>query len=67
MEKNIKRDSWRAAIVAEVAEMHGVTKRQVYRVINGERDNDKVMASYMTLLENKNELLNSVRKIVQFN
>ncbi|MFN4248931.1 MAG: hypothetical protein ACK4EY_14485 [Flavipsychrobacter sp.] len=66
MEKNKIRNTEQAAIVHKVARLAGVSKRQVYRVINGEQINEKIMTAYMELLEGEASLLEAVKKAVPF-
>lgn len=66
MEKTIKRDTEKAALVAKVARICRVTKRQVYRVISGDQDNEQIINAYMTLLEGECALVEAVRKAVPF-
>jgi uridine phosphorylase len=70
-EKIYKRDIGRAAIVAKVANIHGVSKRFVRMVINDERKSEQVMNTYMalqeTLSETENLLLKAVKEAVPFN
>ena len=61
MEKNKKRESWRASLVRKTAEMTGFSERYVRYVIDGERDNQLVMSTYMTLWEGENALLETVK------
>jgi hypothetical protein len=60
-----------AAIVKIVAQKHKISKRQVYRIRDGENINEKVLASYMFMKEGihdlSNQLLVSVNKLVPFN
>jgi hypothetical protein len=67
MEKTKKRDSAKAARVQKVANMAGVSIRQVYRVINGDQDNEDILSAYMELLEGENQLLVAVKELIPFN
>lgn len=64
MEKNLKPITRRRDTAAIVAQIHGVSKRYVHYVINGERENEKIMETYMEILEQDNKLLEAVRKAV---
>lgn len=66
MEKTISHDPQRTWIVAKTAAIHGVSKRYVYMVIKGEKENDAVFATYMDLLEGSNDLLKAVEQLVPF-
>lgn len=61
MEKKIKRESWQASLVRKTADLTGFSERYVRMVINGERDNQLVMNTYMTLWEGENTLLETVK------
>lgn len=71
MNKTIGRDIKSAARVARTAAIVGVSKRTVNYVLNGERENEKVMDVFMTLVENErtldNELTQAVRNLIPFN
>jgi hypothetical protein len=58
------RDTIKAAMIAKTAEMTGVTKRSVRRVIAGDQQNETVFSTYMTLLEEFNKLPDAVRALV---
>jgi hypothetical protein len=62
----IKRSAFNAAIVAQVAQLLGLSKRQVYYVLNGSRENQAVFNCYMTILEGNNQLIEEVKKLVPF-
>jgi predicted transcriptional regulator len=63
-DKPKKRDSEKATRVKKAAKLCGVSPRAVYKVLNGDFDNDKVLTVYMTLQEEENKLLNEVKKLV---
>ncbi|MNT76275.1 hypothetical protein D3C72_2152630 [compost metagenome] len=65
MTNEYKRDTERAAIVAQVARITGYKKDYVRRVINGKRHNEQVIALYMEILESKNVTENNLIKAVQ--
>lgn len=67
MRNNSGRSTERAAIVAKTAEIMGVSKRYVRYVLAGERENEAVFSTYMTLLEEFNKLPDAVRQLVPFN
>ncbi|MBN8668734.1 MAG: hypothetical protein J0M30_14650 [Chitinophagales bacterium] len=54
-------------VVAILAEKHRVSKRYVNMVISGERQNEEILADYLTYHEEHNLLLKSVRETVTFN
>lgn len=66
MEKPKKRDSVKTTLVAQTAEICGVSKRQVYRVLDGQQDNDQIMMVYMELRQGSQELVEAVKQLVPF-
>lgn len=54
-------------LVKNTADICGVSESTVYKVIDGTRNNEKVLGAYMTLSEKSNDLLEAVRKMVPFN
>lgn len=64
MEKKHKPITKRRDVAALVAQIHGVSERYVRYVVAGERENEKIMESYMTIIEQDNKLLQAVRKAV---
>jgi hypothetical protein len=62
------RNPLKAWIVKEVAGIYGVTTSEVYKVIGGERNNDNIVASYMTIHEGatKVAMLEAVTQLVPF-
>ncbi len=62
------RDPLKAWIVKEVAGIYGVTTREVYLVLNCDRNNDDIVASYMTIYEGatKVAMLEAVTQLVPF-
>jgi hypothetical protein len=68
-----KRESKKATLVEMTAEVSGVSKRSVQRVINGTQENDFVFDTYMNIKEGvekvlvENKLLAAVEKLVPFN
>ena len=66
MEKNKKRESWKASLAQKTAEITHVSTRYVRYVINGEYENQNVMNVYMALMEGENELLARVKELVPF-
>ena len=65
LRKTIQRDPVRAARVKTVAELLGVSKRQVYRVIDGEQKNDLILETYMQINEGENLLLTAVKQSLE--
>jgi hypothetical protein len=59
-----RRSAEKAAIVAKTAEITGVSDRYVRYVIAGERENEAVLSTYMTLLEEFDKLPDAVRQLV---
>ena len=57
-----------ATRVKRTAELHGVSKRQVYRVIKGEKFNEEILTTYMFLAgEEENMLVKAAKELVHFN
>lgn len=67
MKKPKKRDAEMAYRVKRTAELCGVDKASVYRILRGDRENEEVFTTYMELLERDNALLDEVKKLVPFN
>ena len=67
MRKTRGRDTIKAARVIKTADVTGVSKRQVRRVIEGDQKNDKILEVYMEIEEGENLLLEAVKKAVPFN
>jgi hypothetical protein len=67
MVKKQNRDIIKAARIERTAQLHGVSKRYVRLVLQGERNNEDVFATYMTYAEQENKLLDVVRRLVPFN
>lgn len=53
-------------IVQLLADKHGVTKRHIQLVIQGDRKNPEILADYLTYKESHNLLLAAVLKAVPF-
>lgn len=75
-EKTRTRDAVKAARVKKVNKITGVSERQIYRVINGEQENEEVVEVFMELTEREeqvfedirtNRLLEAVKDLVPFN
>ena len=67
LRKTKPRDPVIAARVKRTSELIGVSPRQVYRVIQGEQQNEKIMDTYMFLMEGEeNLLIEAVKKAVPF-
>lgn len=70
-----KRSNQRGFLVSKLAAKHGVTKRYVYMVVRGDRQNDDLFADYMELKEiadnieklQDNPLMEAVMATVPFN
>ena len=61
------RDVRRAAIIDYTAELTGVNKRSVQRVLTAEQTNERILSTYMEIDEGINLLLQSVKLLVPFN
>ena len=66
MVNKVKRNASTATKVQKVAQMAGKSRRYVYMVINGERNNDEIFRAYMMLTEGENKLLKAVKELVHF-
>ena len=62
----LKRDADMAARVKKVAAICEVSKDYVYKVLDGRRSSERVMAVYMELYEGDNKLLKAVKEAVPF-
>lgn len=51
--------------IKKTAEICGVSERHVRFVVNGERENETILKTYMELNEGANKLIQSVKKLVQ--
>ncbi len=62
------RNPLKAWIVKEVAGIYGVTTSEVYKVLNCERNNDNIVASYMTIHEGSTKvaMMEAVTQLVPF-
>lgn len=58
--KRRKRDE----LARVVAELHGVSPRYVNMVRNGDRQDEEIMASLVDYKQNKNKLIQHLRKLV---
>ena len=67
MKKPNKRDAENAFRVKRTAELTGLKKDAIYKIIRGDRENEEVFTTYMELLERDNALLAEVKKLVPFN
>jgi len=67
--KTASHDPEKTAFVLKVAEIHGVSTRYVYRILDPEDDayNEAIFTTYMNLMEGTNALLEQVKQMVQFN
>ena len=61
------RDVRRAANIDYTAELTGVDKRSVQRVLAGDQRNERILSTYMEIDEGINLLLQSVKQLVPFN
>lgn len=59
MTKKRKRDAFTASLVQKTAEITSKKTDFVYKVIRGDRENERVMEVYMGLLENTKEVFNN--------
>lgn len=61
----------KALIVKKLSEMYELSKRQIYRIINGDQENEAVLNSYMYMQEGidglSSQLLDAVKKLVPIN
>jgi hypothetical protein len=64
MEKTLPNSIKRRDVATLVARIHGVSERYVRYVIAGERENEEIFSTYMTIIEQDNLLLQAVRKAV---
>ena len=62
MKKPNKRDAENAFRVKRTAELTGLKKDAIYKIIRGDRENEEVFTTYMELLERDNALLAEVKK-----
>lgn len=51
----------------DVADITGVSPRQVYRVLGGECENETVLLTYTEIEEKYEGLLNAIKQAVPFN
>ncbi len=62
-----KRDAVLTSRVKKTAEITGVSNRYVRMIINGERQNEDVLSTYMFIQEGENKLLREAKLLVPFN
>lgn len=71
MENNNKEELKRALRVKTTAELTGVSPNHVNKILRGDRENETVVETYMTLVEiepyYENALIQAVKKLVPFN
>lgn len=67
LNKTKQRSAEQAFMVAETARLTRKSTRQVYRVINGDSENEAVMRTYMYLAEGTNTLIKQAKELVPFN
>jgi hypothetical protein len=58
------RDVEKSFLVKRVAELHHVSRRYVYYVLNGDRDNDEIFKTYMDLKEGNKALAEEAKKLI---
>lgn len=64
MEKTTNKSIKRRDVASLVAGIHKVSARYVRYVINGDRENEAVLGTYMEIVEQDNLLLEAARKAV---
>lgn len=64
--KTNKRDPQKADLVKKTASIHHVSERYVNYILNMERENEEILATYMFLLQEGNELVEAAKKLVPF-
>lgn len=62
MPKPTKKQVKRRDVARLVAQVHGVTPRYVRMVMNGERENEAIMDTFMEIVEQDNMLLEAIQK-----
>ena len=67
MQKNKKRDAEKTARVVKIARISKLSTDTVYKVLKGDRENNKVLEAYMMYAEGENKLLEAVKQMVPFN
>lgn len=71
MENNNKEELKKALRVKTTAELTGVSPNYVNKILRGDRENEAVVETYMTLVEiepyYENALIEAVKKLVPFN
>ena len=66
--KSDNRDSLKATLVKFVAKTEGVNERSVYRVLNAEQENEKVLDRYMIAKEYvETALVKAAKELVPIN
>ena len=63
MHENNNRNAEQAALVTKTSRITGVTKRYVRMVIAGDRQNDRVLSTYMLFQEGNQALLEQARQM----
>ena len=64
---NQERSNLKALIVKKIAERRGLKPNTIYKILNGDRENEDVMDDYITMtLSVKNALLREVERVVPF-
>lgn len=66
MNDKIGRNTLKAMLKKQTAEITGVSVRSVRRVLAGEQENELVMATYMELLERYPQMVEEVKRVVPF-
>lgn len=67
IEKRKQRNALEAARIQRTSEITGVSVRMVQMVVKGDRKNEEVFTTYMTLYEGENELVKAVKELIPFN
>jgi hypothetical protein len=64
MEKTLSNSIKRRDAATLTARIHGVSDNYVRKVLRGERENEEIFSTYMTIIEQDNLLLQAVRRAV---
>lgn len=59
MRNERRKDNQRALIVKKIADKHRVSFSYIYKILNGERENEKIFADYMELKEQINNVFDN--------
>jgi hypothetical protein len=66
MGNKTKRDTIRAALVKQTAEITGVSVRSVERVLAAQQENEKVLQVYLEMQQGNTALVDAVKELVPF-